>query len=616
MLPYRQLLINFSKHPPHFEQQEDKQSAVFFTPENFTKAKNWLGQELDLIYFDATKVFNLDAFAIAVGCLKAGGELHLWLNDEPHIDEDSCRWGGSENGIFTPRFDQRLHQLLAPFIGTTQKLVASQNIEKSEKIATPEQQSILQQIQSSKAEILVITAKRGRGKSALAGLLTNQIRNQNNGKIWLTAPNKSAVKNLQNFAEKELEFIAPDELCRQIIQNPQQFAEDWLFIDEGAMLPLATLNQLISTFQKIVITTTIHSYEGTGRGFLLKFLKNLPRPYQHFELYKPLRWREDDLLELLVENLLLLNAEDKLVQPEFKAQSTVQISEISQTKLVENISDFYGLLTLAHYRTSPLDLRRLLDAPQQRFWLAQDKKHLLGGVWTIQEGGLLDNNLILDICRGIRRPAGNLGAQSVAFYAHLPEACELTSLRISRIAAQPNWQGKGLGQKLISQLKADLLAQAKVDYISVSFGYTLELANFWQKSGFHLVQISEHKEASSGCYNAIMLCGLTEKGIELVQRAKQHFENNQKYSCEPLTERDLIILQNFANFHRTLASSIGAIRRLMAISDLTDCPLLVEYCTNPNPDKQSQGGKKSWLKQCRQEVAKMLAQRREYDECE
>ena len=31
--------------------------------------------------------------------------------------------------------------------------------------------------------------------------------------------------------------------------------------------------------------------------------------------------------------------------------------------------DFYGLMTLAHYRTSPLDLRRLLDGKNQRFIL-------------------------------------------------------------------------------------------------------------------------------------------------------------------------------------------------------------------------------------------------------
>ena len=44
-----------------------------------------------------------------------------------------------------------------------------------------------------------------------------------------------------------------------------------------------------------------------------------------------------------------------------------------------------------------------------------------------------------------------------------------------------------------------------MDYLSVSFGYTKELAQFWQKCGFSLVHLGEHLEASSGCYSAIAL---------------------------------------------------------------------------------------------------------------
>ena len=85
------------------------------------------------------------------------------------------------------------------------------------------------------SELYFLTAKRGRGKSALAGLLANQL----DTKIYLTAPNKSAVKILAEFSQKEIIFIAPDELFLAL-QNDPSFSENaWLFVDEAAMLPIA-----------------------------------------------------------------------------------------------------------------------------------------------------------------------------------------------------------------------------------------------------------------------------------------------------------------------------------------------------------------------------------------
>ena len=74
--------------------------------------------------------------------------------------------------------------------------------------ATLDQQKIIDRILQKESELYFLTAKRGRGKSALAGLLANQL----DTKIYLTAPNKSAVKILSEFSQKEIIFIAPDAL--------------------------------------------------------------------------------------------------------------------------------------------------------------------------------------------------------------------------------------------------------------------------------------------------------------------------------------------------------------------------------------------------------------------
>ncbi|MDG2954412.1 GNAT family N-acetyltransferase [Bisgaard Taxon 10/6] len=615
MMQPRRLTLKFDQNPPHFPQNL-KESAVVLSPENFSRAKNLLGREFDWILYDGRTGLNLDALAMAVGTLKAGGELVLWLDKNRQTDSDSRRWSGVEQGIATPNFDRHFYHLLEPFrkdilYAPPPECEAARN--ELPRRATNRQSAIINQILQQKSDLYIISAKRGRGKSALAGFLVKKLRETGRPTLRLTAPNKSAVKILQDFAGEALNFIAPDDLIRQINEDPNRFAEDWLFIDEAAMLPLPSLFQLVSAFRHIVITTTVHSYEGTGRGFLLKFLANLHRTFQHFQLTRPMRWREDDRLEPFIDELLLLECEDNLAQPPFSPQSAVKIRQVFQSEIVARIRDFYGLLTLAHYRTSPLDLRRLFDAPKQQFWLAEADSALLGGMWLVEEG-LWDERLIRDICSGLRRPKGNLAAQKLAQQQNDPAFLTLNSLRISRIAVQPAWQRQGLGRRLV----AHLLQNCAADFVSVSFGYTPELARFWQKCGFILVHLGESREASSGCYSAIALKGISVAGLALVQRAELDFKRNFSLGFHPLravfnfppcwqyAPQDEVHLKNFAKTHRTLAATVPAIRRKLALLEASDYPVLADFCRREQADVVRWNGKKNWLAQCRREVKKML----------
>lgn len=622
-----------------FSSMEADESAVILDVENFSKAKNLLGQEFGRILYDARQALNLDALVIASGTLKAGGMLLMLFNRWDDLTEwrdgDSLRWSGEysdidgqsiKQPIFTPHFlaffqrkivehripiyRQDCHDTL-PLTPLLSAQTAA--VKLAQCMPTLQQTQIINRILQRQAGIYLVTAKRGRGKSALAGFLSRSLTPRE--RVILTAPNKSAVKILLDFAGDEAVFIAPDELCRQIRENPLKFQQDWLFIDEAAMIPLALLDCLTSTFKHILCTTTIHSYEGTGRGFLLKFVAKIDRTFCQFELSEPLRWAENDPLERFTDDLLLLDCEDHLRQLYYQPELPIKIQSLTQRELIqrEAFIDFYALLTLAHYRTSPLDLRRLFDAPQQRFWTAATRQHLLGCLWAMEEGGLNDEGLIADISRGIRRPSGNLAVQALAFQSNLTQACRLKSLRISRIAVLPNWQRHGIGRQLIEQI-----ASEEIDFLSVSFGYTPQLLHFWQKCGFFLVQIGEHKEAASGCYSALALRPISAAGKALADNARLHFERNiglsfhplaTHFSIEPawdLTEEDWQILQNFADFNRTLSSSLGAIRRLLNVVGLQDCPLLSQYCLHCQADKVIAGGKKPWLKQCREEVKKLL----------
>ncbi|MCV5744629.1 tRNA cytosine(34) acetyltransferase TmcA, partial [Escherichia coli] len=67
----------------------------------------------------------------------------------------------------------------------------------------------------------------------------------------------------------------------------------------------------------------------------------------------------------------------------------------------------YQLLSGAHYRTSPLDLRRMMDAPGQAFRCARAGGAVAGALWLVAEGGL-SRELSWAVWAGFRRPRGNL----------------------------------------------------------------------------------------------------------------------------------------------------------------------------------------------------------------
>lgn len=609
----------------------------------FAQSKNLLGQEFDLIIYDCTSHFHLESLAIASGTLKAGGILIMlidnWQTWQQQIDQDSLRWHNSPVAIsavnfrnyFKQCYQQQFAHLppLEPQNLPQIPLYPNPSTQSEPAIATPtaEQQKIIQQILLQQADCYIVTAARGRGKSALAGLLANQLT----APVYITSANKSAVKILQKFCQRPINFIAPDELFLQLNQQTNPFAQSWLIVDEAAMLPIHFLLKFNQHFKHTLFSTTLHSYEGTGRGFELKFMQEIKGTVQQFHLQQPLRWAEQDPLEQLVEQLLLFNP----ITPTVKSQSLLPQASLPQTSLPQSnaiqpyqllnlnqqdfshnldyIQQFYTLLTLAHYRTSPIDLRRLFDGKQQQFWLAQQPQQLLAGVWAIYEGAMQQLELIEQIQQGIRRPKGNLVAQLLCFQQQLPQACQLKSLRISRIAVQPQYQQQGIGTKLIQQLIEHYQHNSteNLDYLSVSFGYQARLAQFWQQCGFELVYLGEHKEASTGYYNAVALYPLSSQGNALCQQAKTIFYRNIGFQPHPLSlffapltldwqlqPQDWLSLKNFAKYHRTFYSAQPAIQRLIQAKQLNSLNLLIK--------DRKKYSHKQWLSLMRTAVGKAM----------
>lgn len=581
--------------------------------------RNLLGQEFRHAVFDARSAFHAEAFAALAGTLQAGSWLLLlvppWERWAQQIDEDSLRWADVSRAIATPNFVHHIQTVLQadPQVVLQRQ---SQPLRGSSPLPLPawrcqapqQQQIILQQLLGMQSGVAVITAARGRGKSALAGMLAKQ-----QGGCLITAPARVSTEVLAAFAGEAFRFMAPD----AILASHDTIPFDWLIIDEAAAIPGPLLQQLVARFPRVLLTTTVQGYEGTGRGFMLKFCAGLPQ-VRHFTLDEPLRWSRQDPLEALVNQLLLF--EDAVLPV---ATSSPRIRQVEQREWLTQpalLAAAYRLLASAHYRTSPLDLRRMMDAPGMHFWLAGKTEAPLGALWLVEEGGL-SPALAQAVWAGTRRPRGNLVAQSLAAHAGFPQAATLRSQRISRIAVAAEQRRLGIGQKLV---RAAIDAAGHCDYLSVSFGYTQPLWAFWHSCGFSLVRIGSQREASSGCYAAMAIRALSPAGEALLRQATRRLARDwpllpptiaaelslPRVAYEAFADDDWREAAGFAWAQRPFEASYAALWRLLNTSTQA-LPLLAARIREKQPvndvvQRFGLNGRKALTVALRQETAQAL----------
>ncbi|QDX30704.1 tRNA(Met) cytidine acetyltransferase TmcA [Dickeya poaceiphila] len=593
-----------------------------------------LGREFLHAVFDARDGLDAQALAILAGALKAGSWLILlspqWNHWPDYPDTDSLRWSEQPEPIATPRFIRHVQR----------QLMADDDVvlwrqQDAEPVIMPpgcrpdwlpatgeptfSQHTVVQQLLHTTCAVSVIIAPRGRGKSTLAGMLASQCQ----GGCWVSAPSRAAGEILLRQAGEAATFWAPDALLA-FCQQHDTLPVDWLLIDEAAAIPAPILQALLPFFRRLVMTTTVQGYEGTGRGFLLKFCASLP-DWRAIELTEPLRWAQQDPLEKIVDRMMLFDAEkqvpERLCGVSFEIRHEQRDDWLSQPERLEGC---YGLLCSAHYRTSPLDLRRLLDAPGMYVASACVDARVGGVIWLVDEGGLPET-LAQDVWAGRRRPRGNLVAQSLAAHGNQWRAPVLRSRRISRIAVLALHRGQGIGQALVRDQQQQA-RQERLDFLSVSFGFQPELWRFWQRCGFQLVRIGSHMEASSGCYSAMALLPLSDEGSALAVSAHRELLRDWFWlrhniplaldlplvAEQVLTGDDWRNLAGFALAHRPPEACQGALSRLIMHSPmaLTALRLWLEQGQSMAECvlQLQLAGKKALLQRWRTETAQALRQ--------
>lgn len=531
-----------------------------------TKIAAVLGAEFDIAIYNTFSGFDPDALGAIAGTIRAGGLLMLltpYLDSWPNYPDPELKrivmfpyTNKDAPGYFVKRFIKSIHSHTDSTVitqGETEspkkiltKLLAAIPVkqEKPSGWISEEQQTVIQAIQhvaqGHRHRPLVITADRGRGKSASLGIAAAELLKKGLKKILVTAPRQSSLdvlfmhaysqlegaqknKNSLHWGDCHISFITPD----QLRLNPQPC--DLLLIDEAAGIPTPILAKLLKRYARIVFATTVHGYEGTGRGFALRFVKELNRTtpqWKSLSMKRPIRWDDNDPLETFIFNGLLLNSQigDNIKEDENRLCSH-QVETITQDDLAQNedtLSQLFGLLVLAHYRTRPRDLRQLLDAPGITIYLVRNQQQtVIATAITVDEGGL-DNHTAELVYKNKRRLQGHLISQSLASHAAFRHAPSLRYRRIMRIAVHPQVQRDGIGTLLTQQIITDA-GTSEIDMVGTSFGATEQLLNFWQKNQFSAVRIGFKREQSSGTHSAIFLHPLSEPGIQLCQAAHTRF---------------------------------------------------------------------------------------------
>ena len=411
--------------------------------------------------------------------------------------------------------------------------------------ATPDQalaiDAVLRLARGRPRRPLVLTAHRGRGKSAALGIAAARLMAEGLGGILVAAPRRTACDALFRHAalawpsarwtdsglgdgERSIAYLPPDAILET---RP---AADLLLVDEAAGIPAPMLADLLERYPRVAFATTVHGYEGTGRGFDLRFRGTLERRtpgWRGLTLETPIRWSAGDPLEALVFRALLLDASPAAASDLADATpETCRFEPLDRDRLAADASTLaqvFGLLVLAHYQTRPLDLRMLLDGPNVRVYALRHGDLVAATLIAAEEGGMEDPDLRRAIFTGERRPRGHLLPQTLSAHGGLADAPALRYLRVVRIAVHPAAARRGLGHMMLRRLYGEARRDG-FDALGTSFGATPELIAFWTACGYRPAQMGTGRNAASGEHALVMLRRTSALGWSLAQQAERRLE--------------------------------------------------------------------------------------------
>ena len=401
---------------------------------------------------------------------------------------------------------------------------------------------------------LVLTADRGRGKStALALAACRMLENATQPlKILISAPSKQALavffqqvaqhlpdasvgKTSVEHANGSIHFYPIDLLLKE------QSVASIVMIDEAAAIPVYLLQQLLNVYHRLIFASTIHGYEGAGRGFSIKFrqvLQRLMPNWRNMHINEAIRWASDDPLEQFVFDSCLLNAQlpsfDKAYQTKeninITADTALEVELISVEALLEDealLQAVFSVLVTAHYQTSPSDLKLLLNNRAISLFVLKRESFIVGVAMLMREG-LVGEALVEKVLENKRRLRDQFLPQSLLMHCGVKTSFDYSYQRVMRIAVHPELQGTGLGKYFLNAIEQHSLMQ-DIDFIGASFAGNATLVRFWQQSGFSVARIGFNKDKASGEHSCLVTKALTPRASHLQTAFNELFYQQLNY---------------------------------------------------------------------------------------
>lgn len=448
-----------------------------------------------------------------------------------------------------------------------------------------------------KKKVFVLTADRGRGKSCAIGIgliglaaLFRKIKPR--FRAIVTAPSPSNVQSLMMLAMNVLDKL---QLRYDVIKRSGYIVEirgdklsieywepvvipklkaDIVVVDEAAGIHVPLLYKILDAHNRLIFSSTIHGYEGAGRGFSVRFLKKL-RSMENIILYEyemaePIRYNYNDPVEEWQFKTLLLDAEPaELDERDLEDIDSKRLIYVKYTaeELFKNESELrelFGIYVLAHYRNEPDDLGMLADAPHHIIRAVKTPSGKVICAIQLAEEGPIDRKMVDELLRGGKIP-GNIIPDRFLKHTRLIEFADTKGWRIVRIATHPSVQSRGIGSWALERIFEEVKERG-LDWLGSGFGVTEELLRFWVKNGFSVVHISPDRNPVSGEYTVLVLKPASDIAKRLVEIARYEFKSKILNSItinyrelEPGVVYLILSSEPFPLTREVLAKSLSAI---------------------------------------------------------
>lgn len=554
------------------------------TAVDFSQAHSVLGETHEALLIDLTSGFNPNDLGVAVETVEGGGMV-LLLSPPPEAWHSMSSWlhrdlAGEAQAQVVPRFYRRFIQktlqaegiiiyrcdtgeLLRGFelravpAENTIRLPEGSSIKKKlyRLCATQGQVDVLRSFEDfpeGRRKAAVITADRGRGKTALLGILTPYLvsvlnrRLKRAVRVLVVAPTPQAVQTYFQFLKKAMlrqgmssffmkkkgelytlltsryahvEYAVP---ARAVAEKDRA---DIIIVDEAAALAVEVLLELANSGAgHIIFSTTLHGYEGAGRGFSIRFLRRFEAAGEYelrkLELTEPVRYAANDPIEAWLYDVLLLDAKPaELEERDMEAirDGRLSFQRIERDRLYSDerlLREFFGIYILAHYRNKPSDVLILGDMPKHFAFRVSVNGKTVASLHVAEEGGLSEE-LIREMAQGYR-PRGQIVPDVILKHYCDHEFPRFRGLRIVRIATHPGAMRMGVGSFALRELEGWAREQGYT-YIAACFGVSEELLRFWLRNGFTPVHITAQRNEVSGEHTLVVLkplSSMVERRVE------------------------------------------------------------------------------------------------------